>query len=239
MAAEKKPRKVMDAVHPGDTPASPTSRPIVGNRAYIASDPMLNEQEKDASAEKPSGSESTATKEAAAKEPAVSREAKNIKPISDDPSDKEYVPDTDAEESPKTDTADASEQKEQKDINQTADTPVDVEPKPPEEDGVVAPEAPTVPVSDTQEATEDDTDEPEEVPQQTPEDEAAAAREAELERHIAAGTYAVPIGQVKHRKQKMTLILVLVVLVVAVVALDVLLDMDVFELSGVPHTNFL
>ncbi|MCA9328094.1 hypothetical protein KDA14_06200, partial [Candidatus Saccharibacteria bacterium] len=211
-------------------------RPIVGTRSYIASDPMLNEQVDDSVAEKPSGVESTATKEAAAEEPAVNREAKNIKPITEISESKDTASEPDMGALPKTDAVEDTDTKPSAPVE---DIPDAAEPKLVKDESAAVPEITEDATSSENEDTADgESSEVEEVPQQTPEDEAAAAREAELERHIAAGTYAVPIGQVKHRRQKMILIFVFVLLL-AVVAVDVLLDMDILKLSSVPHTNFL
>lgn len=239
MAAEKKSRKVIDAVHPGDTPPTPTSRPIVGNRSYIASDPMLNESTSDDSSDKPSGEPSTATKEAAAKEPPVSREAKDIVPMEEasknsadatkNAEEKAAEPETDAKSDVVADAKDESNDttKEQASSANSEKPDTDTTEKSNESQAVD-----TVAISDNETGDSGDT------PTPTPEDEANAAREAELERHIAAGTYAVPIGQVKQRQRKM-MVIITVVLVFAAVVFDVLLDLEILKLSGVPHTNFL
>lgn len=226
MAAEKKSRKVIDAVHPGDTPPTPTSRPIVGDRLYVASDPMLNESTSDDISDKPSGEASTVNKDAAAKEPPVSREAKDIAPIDD--ASQSTAKDTQHE----TVESDADAKDETNDTTKERVSSAGPE-KPDTSEKSDAPE----PV-DAAAVTDSESDDSSDTPAPTPEDEATAARDAELERHIAAGTYAVPIGQVKQRQRKM-MVISIVVLILAVVVFDVLLDLEILKLSSVPHTDFL
>ncbi len=76
-------------------------------------------------------------------------------------------------------------------------------------------------------------------PAQNPDDAALKAREEELERHIAAGTYAVPINMVKRRRTRVLFVVVFVVLIL-IIAVDLLADMGTITLPlGLPHTNFL
>ncbi|MBL8031859.1 MAG: hypothetical protein JNK33_06100, partial [Candidatus Doudnabacteria bacterium] len=65
-----------------------------------------------------------------------------------------------------------------------------------------------------------------------------SAQEADIERHIAAGTYAVPIDTVRRRRRTITIFAVLTLLTL-LITLDLLLDLDVLQNSSVPHTNFL
>jgi hypothetical protein len=66
----------------------------------------------------------------------------------------------------------------------------------------------------------------------------ADAHRAELEQHIAAGTYVVPIGQLKRRRRKILLV-VLALCLLAILTLDLLLDAGILTLPAVPHTTFL
>lgn len=69
--------------------------------------------------------------------------------------------------------------------------------------------------------------------------EADVARQQEVERLIAEGTYAVRIDS-GQRSRMRALLLVLFLVVLAVAVTDVLADADVISLpSSVPHTNFL
>ena len=68
-------------------------------------------------------------------------------------------------------------------------------------------------------------------------EEAATAREEELEQHIAAGTYFVPIGQIKRRTRRRILGVVGVVLV-GLLVLNILLDTGVLSFEHIPHTTF-
>ncbi|MBL8122006.1 hypothetical protein JNM87_04640, partial [Candidatus Saccharibacteria bacterium] len=65
-----------------------------------------------------------------------------------------------------------------------------------------------------------------------------SAQEADIERHIAAGTYAVPIDTVRRRRRTIVLI-TLAFLILAVVSLNILLDLDILTIPSFPHTDLL
>jgi hypothetical protein len=75
------------------------------------------------------------------------------------------------------------------------------------------------------------------VSAESSEEDPEAARNLEIERHIAAGTYFVPIGQVKRRRRAIAFIITCLLLATLVV-LNILLDLDILTLN-LPHTNFL
>jgi len=93
--------------------------------------------------------------------------------------------------------------------------------------------------SDTSEVEPDVTGNPLQAQKsQSSEELALKAREEEIEHHIAAGTYAVPINTVKRRRMQIV-ISVFAVLLVILIALDLCADMNVITLPfGLPHTNF-
>ena len=62
-------------------------------------------------------------------------------------------------------------------------------------------------------------------------------RQDELEELVQKGTYAVPINQVA-RKRAVVLLSVCLVLILLAALVDLLLDMGLLAVSGVPHTNF-
>ncbi len=62
-------------------------------------------------------------------------------------------------------------------------------------------------------------------------------RQDELEDLVQKGTYAVPINQVA-RKRAVVLLTVFLVLILLAALVDLLLDMGLLTISGVPHTNF-
>lgn len=67
---------------------------------------------------------------------------------------------------------------------------------------------------------------------------AEQARLEQLEALAAEGTYRVRISDDDGRNTRWLLIL-LFCIIAAVIALDVLLDLGLLELPGVPHTNLL
>lgn len=213
--ADKKSPKAIDAVQPGDTPPAPTSRPIiVSNHSYMKADPMLSSESGE---EKPSNEPSA--------EP------------------KEEVPEQDV--TPKSANIVASNEGKKLTPSAAVEEAAQSEPEAPKPD---APEEkPKAPAPDDKPMeqpwdTEEKADESSEVVDEedaslSPEEEANAAHEAELERHIEAGTYAVPINRVNRQHQRVVLIVLLLALLLLIV-LDGLLDMGILKVSGVPHTNF-
>ncbi|PID98760.1 hypothetical protein CSA80_04835 [Candidatus Saccharibacteria bacterium] len=69
------------------------------------------------------------------------------------------------------------------------------------------------------------------------EEDPEAAHNVMIERHISAGTYFVPIGQVK-RRRRLAAVLAIVAVLAVVIVLNMLLDMGVFTIPNLPHTNF-
>lgn len=239
MATSKKPAKVMDTVRSGDTPPNPSSRPVlVTNRPFMAVDPMLTVGETTASGEKPSGEPVPKLSDNPTGAPRLTREGKNIAPVSNQGNE--------ANENPaaKDSTAQETTQDDQPE-------PEKPEPDQPETD---APETEQpvhrtggIKITPPKHGTSGDQDAPDELSETEPgsteevsaessEEDPEAARNLEIERHIAAGTYFVPIGQVKRRRRKIVIITVLVLLV-AVVGLDLLLDMEILKLDSIPHTS--
>lgn len=231
MSAPKKPAKVMDAVHPGDTPPTPSGRPVVvSNRPILTTDPMLSvEGVVDTSAEKPSG-EPAVTPSGV---PKISRAAKDIAPVADKLAETSVAAETASESMPK-----------------------EAAPEPTEETAVRAPEKPdssekepaakrekmTIePLHEVKPSSDEDESEvkiEEQEPESTDkEEDPKSAQEMAIERHIEAGTYFVPIGQVKRRRRMLVTLIVLTLLAVVVVV-DLLLDMGLLTLN-LPHTSFL
>ena len=229
MPAPKKPAKVIDGVHAGAAPAAPTSRPLITNRPFMAMDPMLNPTQGAGDTTEQPSSEPPKKPVAAH---SVDRTAKDIMPSAelveaaekeDDiveadettPATKEAVP-VEVADTPPTNEAD---QHKPVTASPPAEKPLKTTPS----------EAP-----DEAEA-EADADLKVDVP--NTEEDAAAAQKLEIERHIAAGTYFVPIGQVKRRRRAIAFIITCLLLATLVV-LNILLDLDILTLN-LPHTNFL
>lgn len=68
-------------------------------------------------------------------------------------------------------------------------------------------------------------------------DDAADKEAANLEAIIAKGTYRVPIGAVKHRRERMVFWICFIVLLL-LVTLNVLMDVGILSVPNLPHTTF-
>ena len=219
MAATKKSVQSLDGVKADSAPSS-TSRPvIVTNRPMMASDPMLSSTPESSDAEKPSN-EPVKTAPLAAGEKVINREAKNIAPVSAEAASAE-------ETSSVTDKTNESAESAQTDV---AKIPGEADRERKDVPGETSAENAAEPSKNAEPAQTEDENTSTEAP-------AASDRDLELEQLIAKGTYAVPIGQVKRRRRKVLLTMLFILLLVAVL-LDVMLDMGMLALPGVPHTNF-
>lgn len=231
MPAAKKPAKVIDGVHAGAAPAAPTSRPLITNRPFMAMDPMLNpNQEAADSAEQ---SSNAAPKKSAATH-AVDRTAKDIMPSADLTEATEKVDEVVEADEKLADTKEAApaESTEPAEMPHADETD---EHKP----AAVSPPA-EKPLKTTPSKTPDDEAEAAvdlKVDVPNTEEDAAAAQKLEIERHIAVGTYFVPIGQARRRRLAIAFIITCLLLA-TLVLLNILLDLDILTLN-LPHTNFL
>lgn len=219
----------MDAVHPGDTPPNPSGRPVVvTNRPVLTNDPMLSvEDVVDTTNEKPSG-EAAATPSGV---PKISRAAKNIVPVTS-----KLV---ETQEPTKLATDNNTSDDHAEPIAKTADS-IEKAEAPAEQTTPSREKMKIEPLHEVKSSSDEDESEvkPEDV--ETPEDneeESKSAQELEIERHIAAGTYFVPIGQVKKRR-RMLIVLVFLTMLALIIVLDLLLDMELLGLE-LPHTNFI
>lgn len=249
-AKDQEPPRVMDITHPKDVRPSSTSKPvIVTNRPMIAEDPMIAQAAREAAekgAELPAGAPSAPL--VPPDEPTVNRQAKTVKPISvSQDQDKEVQANTPTPKPETTESIDtssetdkpASEAAEAEPVQSTETT----ERTTPEasSEPATAEHAPAPQAADTTgESTiaglsvdDSETDEDGEPRPETPEEK----RSHDLESHVAKGTYFVPINQVGKRRSRMVLTAVLIV-VLALITLDLLLDMGIINISGVPHTTF-
>lgn len=243
MNTPKKPAKVMDAVHPVSAAASPTSRPIIiKNRDFMAADPMVHAIDTATmAAEEQSSGEPAKPVQPVGAQASVLTDVGSEKTLQ--PASAPLAPDaaalsTEAATDPHEKTAAVT------DTSHTDEAKLPAETASPEHAGSVAQEhskrakitEPTVAdaplvkeLNDGGEATATDADATEAAP---------TTQELELEHHIAAGTYAVPIDTARRRKRTMLLITVGTVIVLALI-LNVLLDLNILSLPSVPHTNFL
>lgn len=226
MPDPKQTPKVMDIVHSNKVQPSASSRPlIVSNRPYMAIDPMLNE-------------DSSATEVAGA--PALDNTGLN------EAAEQETLHDSKAQESvvkvPTEEQTETSEAKSEVEDSQDAHVSSEIdEPKitlpvePPEinEDKEAAPE-----ISPTEEdVSEEDATEPQSAAHE--QEPARSARDEELERLIADGTYAVPINTLRRKRRKLLLVLVAAMLVALALA-DIVADMGIISVpSWLPYTNLL
>ncbi|QQS19814.1 hypothetical protein IPL85_06150 [Candidatus Saccharibacteria bacterium] len=241
MAIPKKTAKIMDGVHPSDTPPTTSGRPvIVTNRSVLTTDPMLNAGEGvSASVEKPSG-EAAATPSGV---PKITRAAGNLIPV--DTTNSEVT--AAAAEPSEGQGAEVAESKETEKPTQSVEAEQD--PEVPQEEPTqkreklhIAPLHEMKPTSDEDESQvkSDDSEETSypgstEVPEK--QEDSKSAQELEIERHITAGTYFVPIGQIKRRRRMLTTLIILTLLTVIIVV-DLLLDMELLNFN-LPHTTFL
>jgi hypothetical protein len=219
MPTPKKTGKVMDTVHPGDTPPSTSSRPvIITNRPYMTADPMLSTSDATGvnDEEKLSGEPSGTAKDT----PHITREAKDIAPVA---TDSKAAATTETKE-----VADNAEKPSTADTTAPKPEPAPAEPPQPATEGPVTEDTASQQTPD-EVAKPEDTDEPESDDEKK--------KQFEIEHHIAAGTYFVPIGRVKHRR-RVVLALIVFGALFAVIMLDLLLDMDILHISGIPHTTF-
>lgn len=239
MTTQKKPAKVMDAVHPVGAAASATSRPIITSRTVLKTDPMLNVSDQSdigvSSDEQPSG-EPSQKPDASTPGDTPLMQGVNALASSDDSSMHGQASTDEAASN-----SALAEQPDEKVPSETEAEAVN-EKKPVLETARKKIEPPTPSLKhDAAETdtTDADADTDAKVEQDESKDTDApslSAHEAELERHIAAGTYAVPIDTARRRKRTMLLITVGTVIVLALI-LNVLLDLNDLSLPSLPHTN--
>lgn len=237
--------KVMDVTHPSQARPSTTSRPvIVSNRPMIPEDPMINQAAQSAiDREKPSGvpeiSEAPKTpvlqvsKGKTIIPPGQSESPQSIitKPADDVPRDETVQPVSSDQISKPAQTVDTSV------IAKEPTAPKEKEPreKPVALSFGAMPLKTEETIGFSSELKDGHVDEGnKEVKEKTREDE----RHEEIEEIIASGKYHVPIGEAAKRRGRKVLAIILVVLLLLVLA-DVVLDMDLLSIAGVPHTNFL
>lgn len=234
MATAKKPAKVMDTVHASDTPPTPSARPVlVTNRPFMTVDPMLTAEQSGKGEEKPSGEPVAKPSDGPSGAPRLTREGKNLAPVINqvDEAEQPAAEDTPAQETVQNETSEPEKLAvSPSEAEQTVHHTGGIKITPPKHD------TPEEAKDEPEEDDETEADTADETEAENPEENPEAARNLELERHIAAGTYFVPIGQVKRRRQKVLLILLLLVSL-GLITLDLLLDLGTLNLSGVPHTS--
>lgn len=215
--APAKPQKIVDVLHPDEAMPSTTSRPvIVTNRPMVGGDPMISSQE---TPETPTSANSLLTA------PPVNRQAKDVAPLH-------------AADAVKTSEAPAPKQKDE--VSEEAEKPAEKiaepKPEPPANENVEAEHS--KPMDKTASiATVDDDQDIVETEAALQAKTAEQARQEELEALILKGTYHLPINKVARRKMELVLSSLLILLLLLAL-LDLLLDMGLLKLSGVPHTNF-
>lgn len=236
MNTPKKPAKVMDAVHPVSAAASPTSRPIIiKNRDFMAADPMVHaiDTATMAAEEQSSGEPAKPVQPVGAQASALTDlgSEKTLQPASAPLAPDAAAPSTEAATDPHEKTAAVT------DTSHTDEAKLPAETASPEHAGSVAQEhskrskitEPTVTdvplakeLNDGGEATDADA---------TP-----TTQELELEHHIAAGTYAVPIDTARRHRRTAILVAIGTVIALALI-LNVLLDLNILSLPSLPQTN--
>lgn len=243
--------KYMDVTHPAHVRPSATSRPIiVGSRPMLAADPMIAELAQQAATHK--NDENSQTDDVAAhsrdkvvKPPTTPENIAPTAPKNPEEDDEPAKPDSaldtaSAQSEPETGSKTSSDETQASDRPESKPTVAEISHTDSEKSAEASAEKAHISLSTTEEtppvsaaavldtasdATESDTP--------SPEDEAAA----HAEQIITDGTYFLPIGQAKHRGQRLIFGICLIV-VLSLVVVDVLLDTGIISLSSVPHTTF-
>jgi len=245
------PMKVMDVTHPRNVQPDATSRPgIVPSRPMVVADPMIAQSAvdvltKSGGAEKSAGDPTELIEHTP--ELVIDRQAKAVSP-----EDEGLTTDATVEEQPK--SVDpvlagaplvASVAKPMLDVVAPAAPAIEItEPTVAtaiSQDGISDDNAPMQssiadvanPLARSQstfEMTQSDEDD-------TTTEKTAEQKQAEnIEKLIASRLYAVPIGRRAKRRARILLTTVFIVLL-AILAADLMLDMGLIKLSGVPHTT--
>ncbi len=249
-AKSSDPPRVMDITHPKDVRPTSTSKPVlITNRPMIAEDPMITQAAREAAekgAELPAGAPTAPV--IPPDEPTVNRQAKTVKPISvshdDEATTKPAEPTAELEATPEPDAAitiepPAKTTKEDEPAETTAiaeEAPTDAAPEPatpdPKEELQVA-ETPSETAITGLDVDDADTDEDDETRPETPEEK----HTHDLEAHVAKGTYFVPINQVGKRRSRI-IITIIIFVILGLLTLNLLLDMGILDIPGIPHTNY-
>lgn len=197
-------------------------------------DPMLTAEQSGKGEEKPSGEPAAKPSDGPSGAPRLTREGKNLAPVINqvDEAEQPAAEDTPAQETVQNETSEpekpaASPSEAEQTVHHTGGIKI----TPPKHD------TPEEPKDEPEDDDETEADTAGETEAENPEENPEAARNLELERHIAAGTYFVPIGQVKRRRRKVILLTVFILLA-AILVLDLLLDMEILKLDSIPHTSF-
>ncbi|MFZ1248794.1 MAG: hypothetical protein WAQ24_00570 [Candidatus Saccharimonadales bacterium] len=220
MPANNDKAKVLDGVHAGDTPPTPTSRPVlITNRPLMKVDPMLSVD----SAESPLENNIVgSSKQAAVTPQARPSVAKTIKVPSLSDTEKEVSTEVSQNE------------------NQAPAEAID-HPEEPAKPETTLPDESPKPTPTYSEKSED-TDEADSLIDGTSlspekaEPKEPTAEELEIERLIASRKYALPINRVK--KRRMLAICLILAMIAAAITLNLLLDLGTIQLGGIPHTHF-
>lgn len=227
MASEKPTtsKKIIDVSHPDETVPDTSSRPvIVTNRPMIKQDPMIAEK----AAEEPEKSDESKPTKAASKtkeEPAATKK-KSIAPLADEkiviePIESDEAKDDQPAEEPEEVTASDKTEETVEESAKPSDQSKEKEPK----ESQAADENVQVDEDATEKAKKE-----EEI------DQAELDRQADLQKLIDSGKYALPIVDAHSRRYVLGLVLLLIVL--AALVLNVILDIGLIQLPGIPHTTF-
>lgn len=243
------PPRVMDVTHPKNVRPSSNSRPVlVTNRPMIAEDPMIAQVAREAAekgSELPAGAPSAPL--VPSEEATVSRQAKLVKPISVSHADdvevkpEEPIADTDTvAEVEDIETTYASDAKEPEAPSDSTAAPAEAvndaatEQTYPAQRPAAAMHAANMPGEGAAMSIDgDDGDEDSEPRPETPEEKLSH----DFEAHVAKGTYFVPINQAGKRRGRIVMSIVVIVLL-GLIMVNLLLDMGIIDIPGLPHTTF-
>lgn len=242
--------KIMDVTHPRNTQPDTTSRPvIVTNRPMIAADPMIAQSAADVLTK--SGAEKSVSQaELMSRSPdlVINREAESTNTSSSQTSSiKKDTQGTSADELTKaTDSLIGAPPVDRASVKtipkpvveatgqtQTTLSSNDAKPEnlPSEPDYRETTSVPRSELAFTDADSEELVDE--DLRPQTDEQKQQKAMEA----LIASGKYAVPIGRIAKRRARVVLLVISTILLI-LLAIDILLDMGIISLLGIPHTTF-
>lgn len=213
--------KVMDVSSPGEAMPSPTKRPvIITNRSMVNADPIIARQR-----------QNPVVPAEPAPEPQPSEPASNTLPPANQSEPEQ--PQTEGE-SPDV-TASVAEAHKEKVLTPPVGNVTSEQEKPQATDqqDLAEPAA----ISSNDEALEELKQKyrGETVPDTDLE---VAAREAELLAVAEKGTYKLPLHQGHGHTEKL-LIICFVIGIALLLVVNILMDLDIIDVSGMPHTNFL
>lgn len=210
-------KQVMDVSKPGNAAADPTARPVIVGHGPMMKDPMVTQEvpANDMGLDKP---ENETKQQDNLKEPT---HEKILQPTGDEVDE----------------------------VAVTKTQPADFRSEQSEEVATENPETPGAPEAQGMDNDADDVSSGAivdavvgQASQKKRNGELSDAEKAEqehIQQLIADKTYFVPIGQVSKRRNRRAVVILLVVLLLILVAVNFMLDAELIDVQGIPHTDML